>query len=760
MKRGLKMPVGMALIAVLAIAGLMGLFTLTAAQPAEAQSTNANLGSLSVMDGDKTVTLSPTFSPGHFSYTGSVPNSTTSVEVTATAANVNAVVDGGGPWPLTGDGPFFREITVYAEAANVDLTYSIRIDKLPQNSDATLDTLEVTDDSSPAKTVTITPTFDAGTTSYTAEVANSVEMVTLKATSNDENATISLPTTADPSGTTGASGVADDTDTSDNGLLSIVTLATTTAAATTTTISVMVTAEDGTSTDTYVLRVKQNAQSDVADLDSLRITPGTSRRPIVLTPRFDAEITSYTAEVANNVGKVTLTAMAIENAVLADTVAVSGGDDDDNSPVAATVAEEPAAVRGDNKWTGDVTLVAPVTSATFTTINITVTAEDTSTQEMYTVVIEREAPGSDATLKVLTLTDNDDESVTPTPMFEAGTASYTAEVANVVTTVTVEATANDENATISAVAVNTPAAVGEVEDPATDDYSGDVTLPATTAANTFTTLTITVTAQNSSTGVYTVVIERVAQSTDKTLRSLSVSPGAETLSPAFDKDTENYTAEVPYSVTEVAVMPTPSNKYAMVDVDGEENGMVPLQVGVNRIDITVTPDTTVEEPDLGEYTLRVTRLLESSDASLSALDLWLYPMPTPMMEIGDLTSTFMADDMDYEVMAENSVAQIKVNAVTNHDGARAMVTAMMGTNTVRVDSANVLDLAVGDTEITVRVTAEDGTVMTYMITVTRPAMTEVTRTEVLTAIRAYLAQAANAPTRAEVVALIRTYLAQ
>ena len=74
-------------------------------------------------------------------------------------------------------------------------------------------------------------------------------------------------------------------------------------------------------------------------------------------------------------------------------------------------------------------------------------------------------------------------------------------------------------------------------------------------------------------------------------------------------------------------------------------------------------------------------------------------------------------------MAENSVAQIKVNAVTNHDGARAMVTAMMGTNTVRVDSANVLDLAVGDTEITVTVTAEDGTMMTYMITVTKPAAT-------------------------------------
>jgi hypothetical protein len=110
------------------------------------------------------------------------------------------------------------------------------------------------------------------------------------------------------------------------------------------------------------------------------------------------------------------------------------------------------------------------------------------------------------------------------------------------------------------------------------------------------------------------------------------------------------------------------------------------------------------------------------DASLSALDLWLYPMTDPMTEIGDLTDAFMADTMSYTVMAENSVEQIKVNAVTNHDGAMAAVTAMMGTHEVMVSSDNVLSLAVGDTVITTTVMAQDGeTMMTYMITVTRDA---------------------------------------
>ena len=74
-------------------------------------------------------------------------------------------------------------------------------------------------------------------------------------------------------------------------------------------------------------------------------------------------------------------------------------------------------------------------------------------------------------------------------------------------------------------------------------------------------------------------------------------------------------------------------------------------------------------------------------------------MTDPMTEIGDLTTTFMADTMSYMVDAENSVAQIKVNAVTNHDGATAAVTAMMGTDEVMVSSDNVLSLAVGDTKL-------------------------------------------------------------
>ena len=162
----------------------------------------------------------------------------------------------------------------------------------------------------------------------------------------------------------------------------------------------------------------------------------------------------------------------------------------------------------------------------------------------------------------------------------------------------------------------------------------------------------------------------------------------------------------------------------------------------------------------------------SSDYTLSALDLWLYPMTDPMTEIGDLTETFMADTMSYMVDAENSVEQIKVNAVTNHDGATAAVTAMMGTDEVMVSSDNVLSLAVGDTVITTTVTAQDGTtMMTYMITVTRAAPDDplldkfdtdndgmFDRDEVIAAINRYLDTQDTGVSRDELIAVINRYL--
>ncbi len=88
---------------------------------------------------------------------------------------------------------------------------------------------------------------------------------------------------------------------------------------------------------------------------------------------------------------------------------------------------------------------------------------------------------------------------------------------------------------------------------------------------------------------------------DNSLSVLSISGG--TLSPAFSYKVTNYTAEVPYNVTSVAVSATPSNPSAtVVSVTGNED----LSVGANTITIIVKAGNGVT----ATYTITVTRKSE------------------------------------------------------------------------------------------------------------------------------------------------------
>ena len=79
-------------------------------------------------------------------------------------------------------------------------------------------------------------------------------------------------------------------------------------------------------------------------------------------------------------------------------------------------------------------------------ITLTVTAEDASTTKEYTVTVTRDALGtsSDANLGALSLSAG-----TLSPAFDAATTSYTASVANTVTSVTVTATASHSSASVA-----------------------------------------------------------------------------------------------------------------------------------------------------------------------------------------------------------------------------------------------------------------------------------------------------------------------
>ena len=361
---------------------------------------------------------------------------------------------------------------------------------------------------------TLSPAFNAGTTSYTASVGNAVRTVRVTATANDADASVTQSPTnpvalsvgANPitvtvtaeDGTTGSytvrvtrdpPGVSSDatlgalslsegalspafdpamlayTASVGNGVSSVMVTATAnhssasvaqdpvnpvTLAVGATEIEVTVTAEDATTTMTYTVTVTRDAVGTSSDANLGALSLSAG----TLSPAFDMATTSYTASVGNDVTSVTVTATA--------------------SHSSASVAQEP-----DNP----VDLVAGVAK----TITLTVTAGDGSTKP-YTVTVTRAAGGvgsSDADLSDLSLSRG---SLTPT--FDAATTSYTASVGNTVEEVTVTATKSDADASVAQSPVN------------------PVTLSV--GANP---ITVTVTAEDGTTKAYTVTVTRAAAPT-------------------------------------------------------------------------------------------------------------------------------------------------------------------------------------------------------------------------------------------------------
>lgn len=164
-------------------------------------------------------------------------------------------------------------VTIPAGATDrntIDVVWSFTTEAVPPlSSDATLSSLTVS-------AGTLTPAFSASVTEYTITVAHSVSSITIATTANDGNATIT--------GDTGTQ------------LLSVGTNA----------YNIVVTAEDGTTTKTYKVRVTRQSPplSSDATLSSLTVSEGT------LTPAFSASIIDYTVNVEYDIEGITIHATA------------------------------------------------------------------------------------------------------------------------------------------------------------------------------------------------------------------------------------------------------------------------------------------------------------------------------------------------------------------------------------------------------------------------------------------------------------------
>ena len=512
---------------------------------------------------------------------------------------------------------------------------------------------------------TLTPEYMADITEYTARVANSVNVVTVTASTNNEDATLRIR----PGGS--------DTPTMDTQNVAL-------PAGRHTTITVKVTAEDRRTTETYTITVyrDRSAQSDNANLSALSLDG------VSLSPRFSSGTTAYNARVRYDVTTVTVAATAADIGALPPDVTADGGNTVTNNSVVALGAVD-----------------------TNTAITVTVTAEDDTTTKPYIITVFRESGPvlSDvATLTSLTLTG---ATLSPSP-FVGSTNEYTARATN-----------DQESVTIAAPASDTPGAMVVIRPP--DQNTADETdaeghqVYLTPGTNTV--ITITVTAENGSTNTYTVTVYRVGNTPSDNGNLSALSLDGVSLSPAFDPETAAYDARVSYDVTMVTVAAAAADIGALApDVTAAggntvtNNSVVALgDVGTETV-ITVT--VTAEDTSTNPYTITVYREsgpVLDDDATLTTLT----ALPS--------TLALVAGTTEYMVSVENNQAFVTVVA-TPTDTLGAMVDIMPADqNTLPEPEGHQVYLTAGArTTITIIVTAENGSTNTYTVMAYRKRATE------------------------------------
>ena len=497
----------------------------------EPPSTDASLSGLTLSGIDF-----GTFASGTTSYTAQVANSVTQTMVTPTVNDsgasyvikLGAVVDADGV-VLLSVGSSVITVEVTAEDDSTTRTYTATVTR------AEPPTPELSDDVT-LNALTLSGidfgTFDSTTSSYTAQVANSVSQTTLTPTVSDSGASYVVK----------LGGVEDDDREISLAVGSNV-------------ITIEVTAEDGETTRTYTVTVTRvEPPSTDANLSALALSG-------IDFGTFDSTTSSYTAQVANNVSQTTVT----------PTLSDSG---------ASYVIKLGAVVDADG-----VVLLSVGSSV----ITVEVTAEDDSTTRTYTATVTRAEPptpelSDDVTLNALTLSGIDFGT------FDSTTSSYTAQVANSVSQTTLTPTVSDSGASYVV-------KLGGVED---DDREISLAVGSNV-------ITIEVTAEDGeTTRTYTVTVTRVEPpSTDANLSALALS-GIDF--GTFDSTTSSYTAQVANSVSQTTVTPTVNHAGAsyVIKLDGtvDSDGVIPLSVGSNAITIEVT----AENGGVSRvYTVEVTR---------------------------------------------------------------------------------------------------------------------------------------------------------
>ncbi len=419
---------------------------------------------------------------------------------------------------------------------------------------------------------------------------------------------------------------------------------------------------------TYVDVEKEPYAIGNATLSDLEINTGT------LSPAFTPGNKNYTATVANNVTSIDIT------------------------PTAAFPEYSSLTVNGVPAASGETKTVALAVG--INSIPVVVTEQD-GTTGTYVINVTREAEVSgDATLGNLEINPGN-----LSPAFTPDNRNYSASVENSVSSIEVISTA--ASPVYGSLTVNgEPAVSGE----------GKSVALAVGVNN----IAIAVTAQDGTTDTYIIsVTRRAEQSGIDMLSNLEINPG--TLSPAFTPDNKNYEAYVAHNISSMEITPTVAiSDYTSLTVNdvptvsGAAISVV-LAAGVNNIPVVVT----AQDGTSDTYVISVTReAVQSGDAALSNL----------IISQGALSPAFTPDNRNYTASVANSVSSISITPIVRSPGYSSLT--VNGVSTVSGAAISV-ELAEGINDIPVAVTAQDGTVAEYRISVTREAAANVPVTEII-----------------------------
>ena len=634
---------------------------------------------------------------------GDVNYSKTKINVEAVLKDVDSSVKGDGEISLkTGD----NEIVLTVTAQNgEEKTYKLHVNRI-KNDNANLSLLSVMG-------YTLTPDFDKDTLYYETTVEEEKSILTkeeVTAVAEDKNASISKQDNIELSTTV------------DN------------------IYKVTVTAEDGKTIKIYTIKVNRPKSSDTT-LSKVNLTNA------VLSPSLSKDKREYTLTIPYG-----STEFNIEGVPTVPTTTVTGNgtySKDDKVVRLTTIAE-------DGSMDVYVFNVVKALSNDATLHDLSVSGYNldktfTSTTLDYSI---GDIPYGTTKLKINATPTNSDSTI----KYYVGTTSFDSNIVDIPTLlgeniITVEVTAADgiskklytitynivksDNAYLSKLTpslgkidfnkttflynINVENNIDKISfDIETEDKNASIKVlsenfftPKTITVDNLkegdTTLEIIVVAQNGNTKTYSVIIHRLGKelSSDANLSSLSVN--GQTLDKEFNmNETEYSIGEIPYSLEKLTINATPNIDTSTLTylVNGNKQSSNVVDIPKNNGNGAITVQVTAEDgKTVKNYKITYSKQA-SSNAYLSDL----------RVSSGELS--FNKTKYSYIVNIDSDVNKVDLTSVLEDNKSNMKIN---GTTYTSPHTYTISPLEVGNTEVVILVTAEDGTFLTYKVTFVKKA---------------------------------------